>query len=207
MFRRIVEYITNNKNKTVDTDEKIIKLKMRIKELEDTIKEKDKTIKEIQKTIDIKEIQDIKERKFIYVIKQEGERYYIGVTNNIKKRYNEHITGNGSIWTKTYKPVSLEKCEIKKYKYEEDLTTLEYMNKYGIEKVRGGSFCQLILPNVEKNVIEKILKHEENKCFKCNKTGHYVKECKEDVKQECKEDVKQECNKKRRKRCRKYKTI
>jgi hypothetical protein len=37
MIRRIVEYITNNKNERVDTAEKINKLKRRIKEMEDTI--------------------------------------------------------------------------------------------------------------------------------------------------------------------------
>jgi predicted GIY-YIG superfamily endonuclease len=186
MIGRILEYITNSTNSRKETikemDIKINKLKGMIKGLEEEIKEKEKIIR----GMDIK----IKERKYIYVIKQEGDRYYIGVTNNIEKRYNEHMIGNGSIWTKRYKPISIERSEIKRYKYEEDIMTLEYMNKYGINNVRGGSFCQMILTNEEKKVIEKMIKNEENKCFKCNKNGHYVKECKEESKRKRKRKVK-----------------
>ena len=200
MIGRIVEYMTNSTNSRKETikemDIKINKLKGMIKGLEEEIKEKEKIIR----GMDIK----IKERKYIYVIKQEGDRYYIGVTNNIERRYNDHMTGKGSIWTRRYKPISIERSEIKRYKYEEDIMTLEYMNKYGIERVRGGSFCQMVLTEEEKKVIEKMIKNEENKCFKCNKSGHYVKECKEEVKEEVKEESKK---KRKRRRCRKVKTV
>ena len=36
----------------------------------------------------------------IYVLKLKEGKYYIGKTNNEKKRIEEHIKSNGSEWTK-----------------------------------------------------------------------------------------------------------
>ena len=42
-------------------------------------------------------------------LKLDEEKYYVGKSNNVKKRYKEHITGNGSAWTRMYKPISIHK--------------------------------------------------------------------------------------------------
>jgi predicted GIY-YIG superfamily endonuclease len=44
---------------------------------------------------------------YIYVLKLEQEKYYIGKTNNPQFRLDNHFTSNGSEWTKLYKPVFL----------------------------------------------------------------------------------------------------
>jgi predicted GIY-YIG superfamily endonuclease len=36
----------------------------------------------------------------IYILKLREGKYYIGKTKNVEKRFNEHIAGNGSGWTK-----------------------------------------------------------------------------------------------------------
>ena len=52
------------------------------------------------------------------------------------------------------------------------------MDKYGIENVRGGSFCEIILDDTTIKLLEKMRKTVENKCFICGKTCHFAKECK-----------------------------
>jgi predicted GIY-YIG superfamily endonuclease len=42
----------------------------------------------------------------IYILKLEHNKYYIGKTNNVNKRLNDHMSNNGSQWTKKYKPIT-----------------------------------------------------------------------------------------------------
>ena len=44
----------------------------------------------------------------IYILKLNNNKYYVGKTNRtVNDRYQEHLDGNGSIWTKKYKPQSI----------------------------------------------------------------------------------------------------
>ena len=52
------------------------------------------------------------------------------------------------------------------------------LKKYGIENVRGGTFTQINFTNDIIIMLNKMLNNEENKCFTCNKTGHFANECK-----------------------------
>ena len=45
----------------------------------------------------------------IYILKLSNNKYYIGKSNNIFIRYRQHLNGNGSFWTKKYKPLYIEK--------------------------------------------------------------------------------------------------
>jgi type I restriction enzyme R subunit len=44
---------------------------------------------------------------FVYVLECENGSYYIGQTENLEKRWQEHISGRGAKWTKSYKPVRI----------------------------------------------------------------------------------------------------
>ena len=79
----------------------------------------------------------------IYVLRLEGGRYYIGKSDNMMNRYQQHINGSGSAWTRQYRPVSLEKIIENVSPFEEDKITKEYMSKYGIDNVRGGSYVEI----------------------------------------------------------------
>ena len=39
----------------------------------------------------------------IYILKLQFGRYYVGKSDNVQKRYNEHCVGYGSAWTKQFK--------------------------------------------------------------------------------------------------------
>ena len=81
----------------------------------------------------------------IYILELENDKFYIGKTNDVGERYKEHLNGEGNIWTKNNKPKSIietiENCSL----YDLDEYVKEYMKKYGIDNVRGGSYNQIIL--------------------------------------------------------------
>ena len=117
---------------------------------------------------------------FIYVLKLEQGKYYIGKTNKPQFRLNNHFNSNGSEWTKKYKPIKV--LDIKKNcdNYDEDKYTRKYMDKYGINNVRGGSFVTIKLSDSEIDILKKMNNGTNDKCFICGKKGHFAKHCKED---------------------------
>jgi predicted GIY-YIG superfamily endonuclease len=84
-------------------------------------------------------------KNYIYVIRLVEERYYIGRTGNILRRIEEHFTNNGAIYTKAYSPVKVIEIIEEETSSDERNKTLEYMDKFGWEKVRGAGWCGLTL--------------------------------------------------------------
>ena len=113
----------------------------------------------------------------IYVLKLEGGRYYVGKTDNVMKRYEQHLGGNGSAWTKKYKPISLDRTIKNASPFDEDKVTKEYMAKYGIDKVRGGSYCEMNLDDSQKEAIERECRGATDACQGCGKKGHFIRYC------------------------------
>lgn len=114
----------------------------------------------------------------IYVLKCEKNRYYIGKTDRpLQSRVEEHFYGKGSAWTKKYKPIKVVE-EIKDAdEFDEDKYTKKYMKKYGISHVRGGSYTEINLPDYSIQSLQKELCSASDLCFRCNRTGHFVKDC------------------------------
>lgn len=108
---------------------------------------------------------------FIYILRCAGNKYYVGRTVNIRRRLNEHFKGMGSRWTKLHQPIAVMSVHQTKNHFAEDKFTLGYMNKFGIDNVRGGSFTKPILPFAEINVILKMIKTANNNQYR----NHYKK--------------------------------
>ena len=113
----------------------------------------------------------------IYIIRLEGGRYYIGKSDNVMNRYKQHLNGKGSSWTRKYKPISLEKTIENVSSFEEDKITKEYMSKYGIDKVRGGSYVEVELSEFQIEAIKMEIWGAKDLCSQCGRTGHWKKDC------------------------------
>lgn len=51
-------------------------------------------------------------QSFVYILKCSDESYYVGVTNNIQRRFIEHQSGiNETAYTHSRRPVRLAYCE------------------------------------------------------------------------------------------------
>jgi len=113
----------------------------------------------------------------IYILKLSNNKYYVGKTYNIFIRYKQHLNGNGSFWTKKYKPLYIDKLIEDCDDYDEDKMVKIYMNKYGIDNVRGGTYIQEKLTNNTKKFIISELRMANNLCLCCGANDHFAKTC------------------------------
>ncbi|HAT2053603.1 GIY-YIG nuclease family protein [Legionella pneumophila] len=44
---------------------------------------------------------------WVYMLKCENNSYYTGYTDNLEERFQEHISGKGAKYTKSFKPLSI----------------------------------------------------------------------------------------------------
>ncbi len=126
---------------------------------------------------------------FIYILQLELNKYYIGKTNNPDIRLDSHFNSSGSEWTKIYKPIKVYELISNCDTYDEDKFTLKYMEKEGIDNVRGGSFSKIELSDEEIKLINQMIKGATDKCFNCGESGHFIKDCIESKIQEYLKDL------------------
>ncbi len=114
---------------------------------------------------------------YTYVLQLEDGKWYVGKTNDPISRLIEHVTESGSAWTRRYPPVQVHEVKPDAARFDEDNTTLEYMEKHGIDNVRGGCYVQVVLPAEQRREIQRKLASANDGCFNCGDSGHMVADC------------------------------
>ena len=113
----------------------------------------------------------------IYILRLQNNKYYVGKTDNIIKRYQEHLNGQGSAWTRKYPPTSLVKSIENASAFDEDKVTKEYMAKYGINNVRGGSYISETLDSDQITLLQREIWMAKDLCLSCGSNTHFLKDC------------------------------
>lgn len=124
--------------------------------------------------------------EILYVLQCEDDKWYVGKTTDISRRFKQHKDGNGCAWTKQHMPLRITETRPIKTSHDETNLTKDYMKKYGIDNVRGGAYSQIDLPED----VEMLIKHELNAttdaCYNCGKKGHFANTCsKKEIVWEC----------------------
>jgi len=115
---------------------------------------------------------------YLYVLQLEKNKFYIGKTENVNKRVADHVLGLGSEWTRRYRVFNLINYFPLNDPFDEDKYVKKYMNMYGIDNVRGGTYCNIILSKEQKNFLKNELKTVNNLCYRCGSHEHFVRDCK-----------------------------
>jgi predicted GIY-YIG superfamily endonuclease len=113
----------------------------------------------------------------IYVLKLKNKKYYVGQSQNVNQRIKQHERGEGSVWTQKHKPVEVVEVRKNVSAFDEDKITKEYMAKYGVENVRGGSYSQIQLSDKQEEIVTREIDTATGACFRCGEKGHFANRC------------------------------
>jgi len=159
---------------------------------------KKKIIKVIKKVIRIvpkqKELAKEDNKVTVYVLKLIDNKFYVGRTTDTIPRYksyenvpinylgnriNAHFDGNGSVWTKKYKPIKIMNIYHNCVPEDEDKHVKIMMRQYGIDNVRGGNYSTINLDPHTVEHLQKEINGNVDKCYRCGKEGHFINQCTE----------------------------
>lgn len=112
--------------------------------------------------------------EYIYVLKCQKDKYYIGKTYNVQIEYNEHLDGTFCDITKEYKPCDIHSIFEVSDEIYLNIIISKYILKYGKENIYFES------TNIKE--IKKLMKIDNNLCV-CNKNDHWLIECELNLKE------------------------
>ena len=125
------------------------------------------------------------DQRGVYVVVLDNGNRYVGKSENITSRIQQHKLGYGSAWCKqngTHSlrqeaPITPPHNDLNIWEQNE---TIAQMMQHGCNRVRGWEFttCNQ-LSNVECEMYERLVFASANVCRNCGHTGHYANQCKQ----------------------------
>lgn len=74
------------------------------------------------------------EKHFVYILLTQNNTLYCGYTDNVEKRFNEHLSGKGAKYTKANKPVKV--VYQKEFSTKSEALKEEYRIKHKLTKAQ-----------------------------------------------------------------------
>ena len=102
---------------------------------------------------------------YVYTLNLTNGRKYVGMSNNVERRYGQHCRGTGARWTAKYRPTGIS--SVKKYSSRSSALRGEkrqynaMKKKHGKHLVRGANHCSTWEP----------------KCYTCGSHKHISNRC------------------------------
>lgn len=112
----------------------------------------------------------------IYILELEHGKYYVGKTDDVDKRYQQHLNGRGTYFTRIHKPVRILKIVPDASDFDEDRYVKEMMADHGIDNVRGGSYSNN-LTREQITALEREIRGARDLCLRCGRAGHFIEKC------------------------------
>ena len=118
---------------------------------------------------------------YIYTLQLDEGFYYVVSSKNVQARFQQHLQGNGSAWTRLHRPIRIDTCvpcgKGETPGLKEDSCVKELMIHHGMEKVRGGQYSNCQLSEAQEHELTRTIRHAANHCLQCGREGHYAKNC------------------------------
>eukprot|EP01033_Poteriospumella_lacustris_P017242 gene17242-12331_t len=133
----------------------------------------------------------------LYVLLLVDGKFYVGRSKQFRKRLKSHFYRK-SAWTRKYPPIEVVDLIQPVEDFDEDKITLRYMNQFGIDNVRGGSFSSIDLDPNDVSVIGRSVGGQiaaiqppslltspsraaapalSVRCSRCGRDGHMQSQC------------------------------
>jgi len=113
--------------------------------------------------------------EYIYILKCQKDKYYIGKTYNVQIEYNEHLDGSFCDFTKEFKPCDIEGIFEIDTNIALELVIAKYVKKYDKKNI---AFLE-----TDAKAIKKLLKQINDNCI-CESKEHWLDSCKLNLKDE-----------------------